>query len=120
MFGIWACCRVGAMAMVTALSAVPIIATYPSLAILRARLVPTVGSPWSSKTSSWIFRPSMPPALFHSSTASLAPLDSQAPSELSWPLCASTTAILMGPEPPDEPDDEDLPGALHAVASAAV
>jgi hypothetical protein len=26
MFGIWACCRIGAIAMVTALSAVPIIA----------------------------------------------------------------------------------------------
>jgi hypothetical protein len=32
----------GAIAMVTALSAVPIIAMYPSLAILRARLVPVV------------------------------------------------------------------------------
>src|SRR4029450_9297198 len=97
MFGIFESRRIGAIAMVTALSAVPSIAMYPSLAILRARLVPTVGSPWSSKTSSWICRPLMPPALFHSSTASLAPLSSHAPSELSCPLCASTRALLMGP-----------------------
>jgi hypothetical protein len=123
MLGIFACCSTGAIATVTALSAVPIIATYPSLAILRARLVPTVGSPASSKTSSCTLRPLTPPLAFHWSTASFAPLDSQAPSELSCPLCASTTAILIGPLVSAGVDDE-LPGALQAlpapIATAAV
>src|SRR4051794_6153376 len=59
----------------------------------------------------------MPPALFHSSTASLAPLSSHAPSELSWPLCASTSAILMGPVSSPELLLL-LPGALQAAMSA--
>nr|WP_261987586.1 hypothetical protein [Actinomadura sp. HBU206391] len=45
MLGISAWRNVGAIAIVTALSAVPIIAMYFWLAILRAMLVPTVGSP---------------------------------------------------------------------------
>src|SRR5262245_18523861 len=63
----------------------------------------------------------MPPALFHSSTASLAPLSSQAPSELSWPLCASTRAILIGPvsflspEPLLEPGVEQPTSARTAA-----
>src|SRR5690349_4328501 len=118
MFGISACFRIGAIAMVTALSAVPIIARYPSLSILRARFVPVVGSPWSSKTPSSICRPLMPPAAFHSSMASRAPLSSHAPSELSCPLGASTSATLMGPElSPDDLSSE--PGALHPARITA-
>ncbi len=45
MFGICSDFRMGAIASVTALSAVPIIAMSPALAILRASSVPTVGSP---------------------------------------------------------------------------
>ena len=48
MLGICSDSRMGAMAIVTALSAVPSMAMSPSLAILRASSVPTVGSPWSS------------------------------------------------------------------------
>src|SRR5215831_6980817 len=60
----------------------------------------------------------MPPDSFHSLTASLAPLSSQAPSELSWPLWASTRAILIGPVA--LPDDwVVLPGALHATIATA-
>src|SRR5919198_1958169 len=111
MFGILDCCRIGIIATVTALSAVPIIAMYPSLAILRARLVPTVGSPVSSNTSSWILRPLIPPLAFHWSAASLAPFHSHWPSELNCPLWAFTTAILIGPWSPEPEDDELLPGA---------
>ena len=56
----------------------------------------------------------MPPLAFHSLTASFAPLYSHAPSELSWPLCASTTAILMGPALAVESGVAVLPGAWHA------
>src|SRR4051812_27362165 len=117
MLGILDCCRIGIMATVTALSAVPIIATKPSLAIFRARFVPTVGSPVSSKSLSSIFRPLIPPLSFHSSAASFAPFHSHWPSELSWPLCALTTAILMGPSGPSS-DEDVLPGALQAVPVA--
>ena len=48
MFGICSDLSIGAMAPVTALSAVPNIAMSPSLAIFLASSVPTVGSPWSS------------------------------------------------------------------------
>src|SRR6266496_1015533 len=84
----------------------------------RARLVPTVGAPRSSKTLASILRPLMPPRAFHWSMASWAPLRSQSPSELSCPLCASTMAILIGPESLPPPPD-DLPGVLHAVSTAA-
>src|SRR4051794_38221497 len=117
MFGIFACFSVGIMATVTALSAVPSMATKPSLELLRARLLPTVGSPWSSNSSSSPFLPLMPPLAFHSSAASFAPFHSHWPSELSCPLCALTTAILYGPSVLSWGDDE-LPGALHAVVVA--
>src|SRR5215472_846525 len=60
----------------------------------------------------------MPPAAFACLTASLTPSYSHCPSELACPLCASTTAILIGPEPlpPDGPDD---PGAPQPAADAA-
>src|SRR5579859_1725638 len=129
MLGMCSLSRIGAMARVTALSAVPSIAMYPSLAILRASSVPTVGSPWSSNRLSEIFRPSTPPAALAWSTASLTPRYSNWPRSLEDPLCASTTAILIGPdellppEPlPDEPPDGWLllaPGALHAAAARA-
>src|SRR5690349_8578329 len=61
----------------------------------------------------------MPPLAFHWSTASLAPLYSHLPSELSWPLCASTTAILIGPDLP-EPAPLDSPGASQAASSVTV
>ncbi len=48
MFGMCSDSRIGAMAIVTALSAVPNIAMSPALAIFLASSVPTVGSPWSS------------------------------------------------------------------------
>src|SRR6266702_2352641 len=122
MLGMCSDCKMGAMARVTALSAVPSIATSPWLAILRASSVPTVGSPWSSSRDRVIFRPSMPSAALAWSTASLTPRYSNWPRSLDDPLCASTTAILIGPEgvlllPPAAADDEELPGALHAVAA---
>ena len=92
-------------------------AMYFSLSSLRAMLVPAVGSPWSSKTVTWILRPSMPPFLFHSAIASLAPLASQSPSGLSCPLWALTTAILIGSELSASSEPE-LPGALQAAVAA--
>src|SRR3954451_22945224 len=62
----------------------------------------------------------MPPLAFHCCTASLAPLSSQAPSELSCPLCASATAILIGPSPLPAEVFWSLPGALHPAASTTV
>jgi hypothetical protein len=52
----------------------------------------------------------------------LTPRYSNWPRSLDDPLCASTTAILIGPDPdpllfPPEADDEELPGALHAAAA---
>src|SRR5690242_12851401 len=119
MLGMCSDTRIGAMARVTALSAVPSMAMSPWLAILRASSVPTVGSPWSSNRDRVIFRPSTPPAALAWSTASLTPRYSNWPRSLADPLCASTTAILIGPEgvlpPPAPADDEELPGALHPV-----
>jgi hypothetical protein len=64
----------------------------------------------------------MPPAALAASTASLTPRYSNWPRSLDDPLCASTTAILIGPDPdplllPPEADEEELPGALHAAAA---
>src|SRR5689334_24333141 len=122
MLGMCSDARIGAMARVTALSAVPSMATSPWLAILRASSVPTVGSPWSSNRDRVIFRPSTPPAALAWSTASLTPRYSNWPRSLADPLWASTTAILIGPEgvpppaaEPEPADDEELPGALHPV-----
>src|SRR5689334_14390787 len=119
MLGMCSDARIGAMARVTALSAVPSMATSPWLAILRASSVPTVGSPWSSNRDRVIFRPFTPPAALAWSTASLTPRYSNWPRSLADPLCASTTAILIGPEgePPPAAADEELPGALHAAAA---
>src|SRR5437762_1170789 len=103
MLGMCSDCRMGAMARVTALSAVPSIATSPWLAILRASSVPTVGSPWSSSRARVIFRPSTPPAALAWSAASLTPRYSNWPRSLDDPLCASTTAILIGPDPDPPP-----------------
>src|ERR1700761_1750325 len=122
MLGIFSALRIGATATVTALSAVPNMAMSPSLAILRASSVPTVGSPWSSYSVSWIFRPSTPPAAFAWLAARLTPRHSNWPRSLFDPLWASTTAILIGPAavPLDAPPPDDglllAPGALHAAA----
>src|SRR6185437_1711564 len=123
MLGMCSDARIGAMARVTALSAVPSMAMAPWLAILRASSVPTVGSPWSSSKDRAILRPSTPPAALAWSTASLTPRYSNWPRSLADPLCASTTAILIGPEgvlPPPAADEEELPGALHAAPARQI
>src|SRR5579862_6071561 len=125
MLGMCSEARMGAMARVTALSAVPSMATSPWLAILRASSVPTVGSPWSSSRDRVILRPSTPPAALAWSTASLTPRYSNWPRSLDDPLCASTTAILIGPDgvllpPPAAADDAELPGALHAAPARQI
>ena len=119
MAGIFARRRTGAIAIESALSAAPNTATYPPLAILCAMSVVTVGSPWSSKRVSTILRPPIPPRALACLTASLTPSYSQCPSELSCPLWASTTAILIGPEPLLPPEDELDPGAPQAEADSA-
>src|SRR6266487_5054808 len=69
----------------------------------------------------------MPPAALASLTASLTPRYSNCPRSLLLPLCASTTAILIGPdagaplpvEPPAGLPELLAPGALHAAAASA-
>src|SRR5579871_5361742 len=87
----------GATAVVTDEAQVPMIADTLSTSIsLRAARTPASGLVWSSSLTSWILRPSTPPAELTSSMTAPATLAMVGPYEPPEPVSGVRVASLIG------------------------
>ena len=82
----------------------------------RAACTDALGLTCSSLTSSWIWRPSTPPASLICLTASSAPARWDCPIWANGPEIVTMAPSLMGPLSPLSPESPDEPQALATIA----